>query len=120
MKIYAPVKDANGVWATVRFVNGVGETNNPKLIKWFKEHGYTVGDGELTVSVGDKVLHQEPIEKVIADEHEFVEIHKKVEDEPTFEDMTPNDLRDWMKANGFGRKIGNIRNKEKLLEILRG
>ena len=28
MKIYAPVKDANGVYASVRFVNGVGETDN--------------------------------------------------------------------------------------------
>ena len=35
MKIYAPVKDTNGVYASVRFVNGVGETDDPKLIKWF-------------------------------------------------------------------------------------
>ena len=42
MKIYAPVKDANGVYASVRFVNGVGETNNPHLIEWFKSHGYKV------------------------------------------------------------------------------
>ena len=45
MKIYAPNKQANGVWCSVRFVEGVGETDNPHLIKWFKEHGYKVPIG---------------------------------------------------------------------------
>ena len=40
--------------------------------------------------------------------------------EPDFDAMTPNELREWMKANGYGSKIKNIRNKEKLLELLRG
>ena len=40
MKIYAPVKTANGVYASVRFVDGVGETDNPRLIEWFQTHGY--------------------------------------------------------------------------------
>jgi hypothetical protein len=34
--------------------------------------------------------------------------------------MTPIELREWMRENGYGSKIKNIRNKEKLLEILRG
>jgi hypothetical protein len=34
--------------------------------------------------------------------------------------MTPNEIRDWMKENGYGHKMKNIRNKEKLLEIIRG
>ena len=42
MKIYAPVTDVNGIWCTVKFVNGVGETDNPSLINWFKDHGYRV------------------------------------------------------------------------------
>lgn len=41
-KIYAPNKDYNGVSASVAFARGVGETNSPHLINWFKEHGYTV------------------------------------------------------------------------------
>jgi hypothetical protein len=41
-KIYSPNKDYNGISANVLFVNGVGETNIPHLINWFKEHGYTV------------------------------------------------------------------------------
>ena len=38
MKIYAPIK-VTGVWSSVYFNNGVGETDNPLLIKWFEEHG---------------------------------------------------------------------------------
>lgn len=44
-KIYAPNKQYTGVSASVTFVNGVGETSNPHLIQWFREHGYTV-EGE--------------------------------------------------------------------------
>ncbi len=41
-KIYAPNKDYTGVSASVPFVNGVGETSNPILLTWFRDHGYTV------------------------------------------------------------------------------
>ena len=41
-KIICPNKQYSGVSASVTFVNGVGETNNPRLIAWFKERGYTV------------------------------------------------------------------------------
>lgn len=41
-KIYAPNKAYNGISATVRFINGQGETDNPKLLKWFKSRGYKV------------------------------------------------------------------------------
>lgn len=120
MKIYAPVKDANGVYASVRFVNGVGETDDPRLIEWFRSHGYEVSvedDQPVGVSKSD-------------DESEFVEITDNVDDEVemmgysekqlNFEDMTPNELRDWAKANGLGSVIKNTRNKEKLLELIRG
>lgn len=108
MKIYAPVKDTNGVHASVRFVNGVGETDNPHLIEWFRLHGYRVEDSNLVI---------EPQNDQIEMENDEI----KTDDEtPNFEDMTPNELRDWAKANGFGGKIKNIRNKEKLIEILRG
>lgn len=42
-KIYAPNKDYTGVSASVPFANGVGETSNPVLLAWFREHGYTIG-----------------------------------------------------------------------------
>lgn len=40
MKIYSPNKEYTGVSASVPFCNGVGETNDPHLIQWFKDHGY--------------------------------------------------------------------------------
>lgn len=46
-KIYAPNKQYSGISASVAFAKGVGETDNPALIDWFKEHGYTVEDEEL-------------------------------------------------------------------------
>lgn len=42
MKIEAPNKQYSGVSAGVTFVNGVGETDQPHLIEWFLEHGYSV------------------------------------------------------------------------------
>ena len=115
MKIYAPVKDANGVWASVRFVNGVGETDNPRLIEWFKSHGYKV-------PIEDTPKVDEPIKPIVEviEETEEVEMMGYNERTPDFEKMTPNELREWAKANGLGGAIKNIRNKEKLLELIRG
>lgn len=107
MKIYAPVKDANGTYASVRFVNGVGETDNPHLIDWFRRNGYKI-----------PIEQTADIDKMV-DDTEFVEINK-LADEPDFDAMTPNELRDWAKANGMGGIIKNTRNKEKLLELIRG
>ena len=45
-KIYAPNKQYNGISASVAFANGVGETDNPTLLEWFKSHGYTVEEEE--------------------------------------------------------------------------
>ena len=86
MKIYAPVKDATGTWCSVRFVNGVGETDDPALIKWFKQHGYKV------IEDNNKVQRVEQAATIHND--------NGVEDvgnanQPDFESMTPNDLRDW-------------------------
>ena len=106
MKIYAPVKDANGVWASVLFVNGVGETNTPHLIEWFKDHGYRI--------------EEETISPTTYSEEVLTQVVEKVDSEPNFDGMTPNELREWMRDNGYGGQIKNIRNKDKLLEILRG
>lgn len=116
MKIYAPVKDANGVYASVRFVNGVGETDNPHLIEWFRSHGYKVPIEE-SVEECDQVVEA----NTMVDESEFVEINNLVEEEekPDFDSMTPIELREWATEHGLGMKIKSIRNKEKLLEIIR-
>lgn len=42
MKIYSPNKEYTGISASVPFCNGTGETDDPHLIEWFKEHGYTM------------------------------------------------------------------------------
>lgn len=118
MKIYASNKQANGVYASVMFVNGVGETDNPHLIEWFKNHGYTMEkcDNSHEIHVKNVI---EPTQYTYAVENDVIEpLNDDVE--KSFEDMTPNELRQWMMENGFGSKIRNTRNKEKLLEILRG
>lgn len=46
MKIYSPNKDYTGISASVPFAGGVGETEDPHLIQWFKAHGYKVAEPE--------------------------------------------------------------------------
>lgn len=116
MKIYAPNKNANGVYASVRFVDGVGETDRPHLIEWFKTHGYRL---ENCDEVPQKPLEKSDFNLIIEPQNEQIEIPNE-QVEPDFDSMTPNDLRDWMREHGYGSQIKNTRNKEKLLEILRG
>ena len=108
MKIYAPVKDFNGVRNNVRFVNGVGETDNMIVVSWFQSHGYWIEDESHKVTL-DPLEKCEPIAEIPLEKRE-----------PDFDAMTPNQLRDWMRENGYGSKIKNTRDKEKLLKILRG
>ena len=42
VKINAPNKEYTGISASVYFINGTGETENPYLVEWFKEKGYEV------------------------------------------------------------------------------
>lgn len=110
MKIYAPVKDADGIYASVRFVKGVGETNNPALIEWFRKHGYRVVESEDQIAdIGKKVEVVEVATENVADNGK-----------PDFESMDSDEIRAWAKANGLGGVIKNTRNKEKLLELIRG
>ncbi len=103
-KVYAPVENINGIYASVMFKNSVGETNNPALVEWFKSHGYRVEQcGDLAQMLYEKCDEIEPVST-----------------EPDFEAMTPNELREWAKANGLGEVIKSTRNKEKLLELIRG
>lgn len=118
MKIYAPVKDFNGVHASVQFVNGVGETDNPRLIEWFRSHGYKVEDVETTEPTTNEVYVENSQVEVETDEPD--EMMGYADNSPKLEDMNPNELRDWAKTHGKGHLIKNTRNKEKLLEILRG
>lgn len=70
MKIYSPNKDYTGVSASVPFCSGVGETEDPHLIEWFKDHGYKVGEepaeetcAEETCAEGKTVKNAKAAEK---------------------------------------------------------
>ena len=118
MKIYAPNKRANGVYASVRFVDGVGETNKPHLIEWFKRNGYTV-EGEFV----QDIYVPNKIEEVVELVKEEPVVEMMGYSEPTglnLDNMTPAELREHCKAIGKGHLMKNIRNKEKLIEIIRG
>lgn len=117
MKIYAPVKEANGVYASVRFVNGVGETDDPKLIKWFQDRGYTIEKCDISSpKVPEKCEIIDTIEEIEVVEED--EMMGYADATPNFDTMTPYQLREWMLRHGYN--VRNARSKEKLLEILRG
>lgn len=109
MKVYAPVDNVNGVYASVLFVNSVGETDDPKLIKWFASHGYRLEDQRVEQVA--TVQTEDILTRVVED--------VGVAPQPDFETMTPLELREWMKENGYGGVIKNIRSKDKLLELLK-
>ena len=122
MKIYAPVKDACGTWASVRFVDGVGETDDPSLIEWFRRNGYTLEENVITkrqrvegaVSDSTNEMPNEVIDEAIS------RVTDESADQPDLDSMTPYELREWMKDNGYGLKMKGVRSKEKLLAIIRG
>ena len=116
MKIYAPVKDFNGWRYNVRFVNGVGETDDQKAVEWFRTHGYKVPIEESNLVIEPKFDEIE----IENDEIETVEMMGYADKELSLEDMNPNELREYANANGKGHLIKNIRNKEKLIDIIRG
>lgn len=60
MKVYAPNEQYTGMSASVSFCNGVGETNDPHLLNWFRIHGYEVEElPEPEESVEDEMEPQE-------------------------------------------------------------
>ena len=117
MKIYAPVKDVNGMYASVQFVNGVGETDNPHLIEWFKSHGYEI-ENDRQSSLETQLSHLLENDVVDENDDQIAEVGKKAELD--FDSMTPIQLREWARTNGYASQIKNIRNKEKLIEIIKG
>lgn len=61
-KIIAPNTEYNGESAGVTFENGVGQTDDPNLISWFKEHGYKVEDSPAETDL-QKVTNAEKSEE---------------------------------------------------------
>lgn len=67
MKIYSPNRDYTGVSASVPFCNGVGETNDPHLIQWFKDHGYKVEESGAA-PIEETLAAEIPTEEAPAEE----------------------------------------------------
>lgn len=65
-KILAPNKQYTGVSASVSFCNGVGETDDPNLIDWFKEHNYTIVEEDVEKKQEDKALEDMTVEELVA------------------------------------------------------
>lgn len=64
MKVYSPNKSYTGVTASVPFCGGVGETEDPYLLDWFREHGYAVEEPEKTIEEeSEEEAVKEPPEK---------------------------------------------------------
>ena len=64
-KIYAPVKGVTGTWASVRFTNGIGETANPALAEWFRQHNYRVEKCDTTTQIPMEKCDEPDFEAII-------------------------------------------------------
>lgn len=58
-KIYSNNKQYNGISASVKFINGVGESNLPHLLDWFQENGYTIVEDKREPSIYDSMAYKE-------------------------------------------------------------
>lgn len=85
MIIRTPVKGASGIYANTLFNNGIGRTENPSAIAYFKSHGYIVEEEES----GEEAF-------------------------PDFDSMTGDEIRAWARENGLADQVKNYRNKERL------
>lgn len=120
MKIFTKVPDFTGIRASVMFVNGQGDTDDPRLIEWFRQKGYVIADGVSTAKVEETLgvqAHTEEAEK-LGD----AKLQKLKEDPaiefPHFPSMSVEDIRAWAKKNGLGIKVKNYKDKDKLIAIL--
>ena len=119
MKIFTKVPDFTGIRASVMFVNGQGDTDDPHLIEWFKQNGYVVADGQTTVdnnSLG-AAIDSEEAERLGDAKLQNLKDNPTVEF-PHFPSMSADEIRAWAKENGLGIKIKNYRDKDKLIAIL--
>ncbi|BBI32037.1 hypothetical protein [Cohnella abietis] len=62
-KVIAPNNQYNGVSAGVTFIHGSGETSDPSLLDWFREHGYEVEEvqEEIKQPATDKPLDKQTL-----------------------------------------------------------
>jgi len=58
-KIYCRNRQYNGISAGINFVNGVGVTDDPYLVSWFIEHGYTVEEEKKEIKNYEDMTYKE-------------------------------------------------------------
>lgn len=120
MKIFTKVPDFTGIRASVMFVNGQGDTDDPRLIEWFRQKGYIIADGTPTTK-GEETLgvqaHTEEAEKLGDAKLQKLKEDQSVEF-PHFPSMSVEDIRAWAKKNGLGIKVKNCKDKDKLIALL--
>lgn len=65
-KVLAPNKSYTGVSASVAFCNGVGYTENKRLVDWFIDKGYRVIDEDevKSTSINENKQSQERIDQL--------------------------------------------------------
>ena len=120
MKIFTKVPDFTGIRASVMFVNGQGDTDDPHLIDWFKRNGYVVADGVSTAEVEETLgvpANTEEAEKLGDAKLQKLKEDRNIEF-PHFPSMSVEDIRAWAKKNGLGIKVKNYKDKDKLIAIL--
>lgn len=112
-KIICPNKEYTGVSASVSFCNGVGETEDIRLIKWFEDHGYTVVNNDKVAK--ETIIDEKEKEKVTAEE---TATEKEMYTKKALEGMTALDIDELAAKEGVD--ISNCKNKndkiEKILE----
>lgn len=101
--IKTKVPHFNGYRASVLFRNGIGRTDDTRLIAWFRNNGYIV-ETERTDEVVELVKEPEPVQ----------ELERPVK---PLEQMTVEELRATAKRNGI--LLGTLKNREKLIERLK-
>lgn len=65
-KVYALNAAYCGTSASIDFWQGVGETENPRLLDWFREHGYRVETPEAVVETPVETPAPKPLPKPAA------------------------------------------------------
>ncbi|WP_019636129.1 hypothetical protein [Paenibacillus fonticola] len=73
-RVIAPNNQYTGLSASVMFINGVGETDDPHLLSWFEAKGYTVEHPET-----DNPSSDVPIDKMTVPQLKEYAAEKKID-----------------------------------------
>lgn len=98
-KILAPNKSYTGVSASVAFCNGVGYTENKRLVDWFIDKGY-------------RVIDEDEVKSTLINENK-----QNLERVDQLEEMTIEELM--LYAEEVGVNIGKATTKEGILKKLK-